>query len=394
MWKKQILFAIFISCLGLLAGMYYPQLKKEFLQEREAHKDAGTLVEIPQKGIRTNALAIKLFHIAKDQKDGNDNIFIAPNLIHEVLKELSNLSAGDTKKQVDKLIVTETEGIIPLSCPETIVLSASDFSLPLPATHNKTMRLPFKENKPEAQSLFNSFISDAFQTAGYQLITSENTSEFTRFIVGAVSRFRPVWQIPFAASNTTLTDFYNADGAIRRVNMMRCRGMIRTAKAEDGSWEAVALFFHPTQEGNTPIAFIGILPTGSMQTFAESLTTETLNDIRTRLAKVEPRDYRVDLPRFSGETPILSLTSIMQKCGLDGLFDTNKADFSPVSTQKIVPDNIFAQYTLSLTENNQLAGIAVEGSAHHLVFDKPFLWLIGDLTSEAPPFFMGLIQNL
>lgn len=394
MWKKQILFAIFISCLGLLAGMYYPQLKKEFMQEHEAHKDAGALITIPEKGIRSSALAVKLFHVAKDQKDGKDNIFIAPNLIHEVLKELSTLSAGETKKQVDKLIVTGTDGMIPLSCPEAFVLSASDYSLPMPENENKTMRLPFKENKPEAQSLFNSLISDAFQTTGYQLITSENTSEFTRFIVGGASRFQPTWQVPFAASNTILSDFYNADGAIRRVNMMRCRGMIRTAKAEDRSWEAVALFFHPTQEGNTPIAFIGILPTGSMQPFAESLTTETLNDIRTRLAKAEPQDCRVDLPCFSGDTPILSLASLIQKCGLTELFDANKADFSPVSTQKIVPDNIFAQYTLSLTENNKPAGIAMEGAAQHIVFDKPFIWLIGDLTTEAPPFYMGMIQNL
>lgn len=392
--KKIILLAIFLSGISMLAGMYYPQLKDEFRQWRNIQQNIGSQVIIPEKGVRSSSISINMFQEALERNEGKSNIFLAPFLTYSILEELVYLSEGKTRKQIEKHLIPQSEDIIPYTIPRYTVLPTTDFGLPLPSKNVTTLRLPFKDNKPQTLSTYNSLLANHLNIPRLQLLTSENTSEFTRFIIGAVCHFHPNWQIPFAESNTTRVDFYNADGAIRRVDMMRCRGLIRTAKAEDASWEAVALFFSPNQEGNTPTAFIAIMPANGIKETASSLSVDMLNDIRTRLAKATPQDCRVDLPRIICESPTIDLHQQLEKWGLDCLFNAAKADFSPVSTQKIALDNIFAKYNLVLTENTKKAGTIPEQAAHEIVFDKPFIWLIGDLTSELPPFYMGVLMNL
>lgn len=394
MKKEHIFFAATVCCLGLLAGLYYPQLKEEFLHQKAVHQDVATLLSVPKEGIRGSKLGVKLFQEAIEQQGGKSNTFLAPFLTHAILEQLADLSDGDTHQLLIKQTETLQEEYIPLSMPSWGILPASDYSLPMPENELRTLRLPFKADKPQAQSLFNTFLANDTQIDDLRLINSENTSEFTRFIVGGVCHFQPQWQIDFATNNTVRTDFYNGNGAIRRINMMRARGMMRTAKADDESWEAVALFIKPTQQGNLPIAFIGVLPENDAKKFAQGLTLDMLCDIRKRLAEAQPQDCCISIPRIVSKSPIICLNKTMDKWGLGCLFDANKANFAPVTPQKIALDSIFVQYSLNLVENTQQAPAIAGDTPHSLIFDKPFIWMIGDLTTNHPPFYMGFLQNL
>lgn len=394
MKKEHIFFAAAVSCLGLLAGLYYPQIKEEFLQQKVVQQDVATLLSVPEEGVHGSKLGVKLFRDAIEQQEANENAFLAPFLTYAIIETLADLSEGDTHQLLTKQTEALQEEYVPLSMPNWGIIPASDYSLPMPEHGLLTLRLPFKTDKPQAQSHFNVLLANEVQIADLRLINSENTSEFTRFIVGGVCHFQPQWQIDFAANNTVRADFYNNNGAIRRINMMRARGMLRTAKADDESWEAVALFIKPTQQGNLPIAFIGILPKNNAQKFAQGLTLDMLCDIRKRLAEAKPQDCCISIPRIISKSPIISLNKTMDKWGLGCLFDAKKANFAPVTPQKIALDSIFVQYSLNLVENTQQAPSIAGDTARSLIFDKPFIWMIGDLTTNHPPFYMGFLQNL
>lgn len=394
MKKKHILAALLLSGISLLAGIYFPQLKESIINIQKMHQDVGLLVQTPENNIETDELSIRLFKDAVEQGTEGANIFIAPHLTYCIMAELAHITNGNMQEQFIKHLSTKNEGITPLTSPMVAVLSACDLTLPLPNSNVCTLRLPFKTNKPIAQSHFNTAIAQGLGIINMQILTSENSSEYTRFVIGAACRMNPQWQIPFAMNNTVRSDFYNANGAIRRVDMMRCRGMIRTAKAKNESWEAVALFFLPSKEGNTPIAFIAILPAQNICNMTETFSADMFDEIRTSLARAKPIDCQVDIPRIIYETPIINNNKQMEELGFGNLFDAQKANFSPVSSQKIALDNIFSKISLALVENEQQRSITNNDARHRIRFDKPFIWLIGDLTSNHPPFYMGILQNI
>lgn len=390
---KRILLAILISGISLLAGLMYPQIKEFFIQKHKEHQDVGLLVSIPEKGVQTNKLSLKLFRNALEENSKGQNTFISPYLTNAILEELSLITDGKLRKAINNTL-SRTSGIFSaLTAPTFAILSARDFSLPLPQNPAYTVRLPFKSDKLRAQGFFNKAMSQLMEPADIRILTNENCSEYTRLILGAACYMRPKWQIKFTGNNTSRGDFYNENGAIPRVDMMRCRGLIRTAKADDESWEAVALFISPNQEGNTPIAFIGIIPNHDIQHVKENLSIETINDIRLKLAQATPKDCLVEMPRIICEAPVLSYNKQMNVLGLSDLFDANKADFSPITTQKIAMDGIYAKISLALVENESQGPIISDDAPLRITFDKPFIWIIGDLTSDAPPYYMGFLQN-
>ena len=93
--------------------------------------------------------------------------------------------------------------------------------------------------------------------------------------------------------------------------------------------------------------------------------------------------------------PLHDMHALLSGMGMDKLFDTTAKNWR------------FADQELGISvmvEKLSLSILPQKGDAHQqakpenaptvISFDRPFIWLVGDLTTDTPPYFMGLLQNL
>lgn len=387
-WKWYLI----VSFVGVLSGVGI-----HFLPNKEAipiinTSTKATTITIPEEGIKTNAFGIKLLQLAQEQEP-TQSIIVAPEAVQAALHLLALQTKDKTREEIQAVIGSETSDIN--YGYDTAILLAADNNLPFTEQGPDFMRLPFKSNFPHALSLFNMTLnqlcgSDNLITADARLMTPD-----TRLALGIVANIVPNLEQPFQAGNSISSIFANNDGSMPSVYMMRNRAYYRTATAEDGSWEAVAMMLRqPRGETSPPLAFIAILPTGKASDMVEHMTPEQLTSIRKALAEASPTDCCVHLPRMVWNTPMRDYKPILHQLGIRQVLSPTARDWriinKPIGLDTI-PLRIRAEWTDDKT--NRQADPTIKNAAKTMIFNKPFIWLLGDLTTEAPPRLMGVVQN-
>lgn len=346
-----------------------------------------------QQGVVTDAFSLQLFH-AMLEADA-ENPAIAPLPLTDLLLHLREISAGATRRQLEQLQLSHGADYQNITLPYGCQV-AVDRELPTGELRTPLVtRLPFKTSVPEALSLFNGMLCRAANDDNGQVVNSTILNKDTQMLAAATANFTAEWEHPFHPGDTVRdADFYNADGGLPHTDMMRCRAPLRLAEAADGSWQAVALMFKGRQKGS-PVAFIAILPQGNAREFGRGLTPAGLSEIRTALQAAAPQDTTLEMPRINLNIPTRNLSPLLQRLGVTDIFDARKADFSPFTPQKIKLDAVLDKERLILSENGDRSTYDsnVEYGEKHISLNKPFIWIVADLCSPMPPFFMGLMEN-
>ncbi|MBQ8517343.1 MAG: hypothetical protein IJ498_07170 [Akkermansia sp.] len=390
---EKIRIAFIIVSLGICAG-----LGAHYLLDRES----GILVErplsvqIPEGGIQTDAFGLRLLQTTMEKEPGA-SCLVSPFLVSETMLALKELAKDPIRQDIDKLGIGDYLAAH-TSAPDMNITLAADYGLTFTDAQNSEliMRLPFRTDLPMAMSLFNGSLGQGDIGPQSVIVGSDFLTRNTKFIAGLYADFTPRLQTPFLAGDSIVSEFENANGSLPKVCMMRLRANVRYAKDSNGDWEAVAILLKPDlQAEGEPTAFIAILPTGRAEKMAASLTSEQLGSIRKALAEATPSDCRVELPQMRWTLPTRNLESILRSLGLGKLFDLSESNWT-FTDRKLgldaMPEKIGITLTHEQKATEQQGGI--ENAASVICFNRPFIWLIGDLTTNTPAYYIGLVQNL
>lgn len=377
-----------VATLSLVAGgaaSYYRQ-----------HQQPEASVETEAKPVvlSTDAFSLRLFHHALSSK-ASGNILVAPRTLGRALIALQDIAGGKTLEELQALQLS-TESHLRNSEPDSAALLGKDFSLPKGEKAAQVMTLPFSENVPMALGLFNGMLAPVMGNPDAQLADSNMVTSRTRLLAGCVARFQADWNIPFHSADTRTADFDSASGGMPHFSQMRSRGLYQVAEAADGSWKAVALPMKGTNISRIPLVYIGILPGGSAREFATALTPEKLTEIRRALSTAEPQDTLVELPRLELQVPPYDSRDNLRRLGLKALFDSETADFSGLTPEKIHLGAMVQSLEVLLTESKTQSAPnpELDYAAKCISFNRPFIWLIADLETPTPIEFMGLVEEM
>lgn len=370
--------------IGLSAGLILPRLLQE--NELGSTAPAEPAFALPKDGIVSDAFSIRLLHAAMENSE-SPMVLVAPAAVTNALLTLHSACAGESVKEIDALQLSTTAPLSGSSVRAEVMLCPEET---LKLRGIPCMPLPYRKDFIEAQSLFNTFMPGQRPMADTRIISAD-----TRLLLGAATLVDADFIHPFHPKDTRRGDFDNADGRMPSVPLLRCRARFRTAAAEDGTWRAIALLLR-APAGTPAGAFISILPQGSARDFAKALTPEQLSNIRRALAETEPQDCLVELPRLSLETPTCDMQPLLAAMGISAPFDLRRADFSPLTEEPLALNALPERKTLFITEEENLQNPSsdLSSAADTISFNRPFLWLIGDLTTDAPFVLMGLVENL
>ena len=209
--------------------------------------------------------------------------------------------------------------------------------------------------------------------------------------------FKGSWEQSFNARATHKAPFHLGNGEKVKVDMMMREGMFRVVR--DMSMTAVELNY----QTGASMVLIQPAKADGMKAFEENLIPVIVNDLPTRLAKAEPQEAKLFLPKFKIATEF-NLIPAMKGLGMSDAFMAKKSDFSVMYDRSDAHiGQIKHKATLEVDEQGSVATAAtavemklesasIEPPKPKIRFDRPFLVVIRDRASGTN-LFMGRIND-
>ena len=389
--NKKLLTTLFAGLALGLSGCSY--------SAQEAPYEADPVLQVP-KTLQKDAFAFAVFQsqaTASLASSERKNLILSPASLENLLGILREGARGATRAAIDKLSMGQ-RGVKSAMRVESANALFVDESLQLrPVSVKDIQRLSFADATGAAETI-NTWCKDKTHGLIPEIVTPEDfpSSEPTSMVAANAVYLKEKWLRPFGSDDTHRRIFQKSNGQTVAVDMMSQKGWFRCAAGAD--WQAVALFYRTDGREGEPGCFIAILPKGDACRFAAGLTAEKYNAIRLALAKAHPEEVTVNLPKMEMRNGEDSLSDTLKRLGLDILFDRDKADFSgfaPELCLKGIRQRCYVKVDEKKTEAAAVttSDIIPQCVPTSITFDRPFVWAIGDLTTGAAPYFIGVCEQ-
>lgn len=353
---------------------------------------------LPAPGERGSRFALQLFREVVHTQPTRNTIF-SPASVESVLHLLSEGARGKTAEELAGLPCGKADSPTTIQLHEANALFVDEsVKLHPDVPHRCIYPVPLRRLPAKAAAGINAWVQQ--QTSGMipaMVSPAQFGSDSPALIVANAIALEGKWLHPFDRMQTVPGyPFARADGSSTTVCMMFNEAQYRSAAGED--WVAVALMLRAEGRSGHHGCLVGILPLGNAQEFASSLSHEKYESIRRALALATPMQMRIGLPAFETLTPSFSLKEPLQACGLSSIFSPAQADLGGFCDTPLYVRDIQQRCFVKLDETGVKAAavtianswdLAIHEPPHELIFDRPFIWLITELTGPATPRFMG-----
>ena len=181
----------------------------------------------------------------------------------------------------------------------------------------------FIKNFDPVRQQINSWVSNQTKNKINDLLAPGSVNSSTRMVLVNAIYFKADWDVPFEANNTSDSTFTLLDGSQSQVKMMN-NNDLNLNYVKDNRYQAVELPY----SGNTAAMDIIIPDEGNFQNFESTLDAQKINDI---FNSMQSTPIALGLPKFTFTTNF-SLSDQLKSLGMTDAFDSNKADFSGMTS--------------------------------------------------------------
>jgi serpin B len=247
-------------------------------------------------------------------------------------------------------------------------------------------------NDPRAAAEINDWVKTATHGKIPNIVTPDVVAKASVILTNAVY-FAGAWSKEFSPTWTQDGPFHLTGGSVRNLPMMHQTGLTRAYKS-GGNFEGAMLYYKQSS-----MFLYALLP------HAGSTPKEVLASLNPAKLTAGPWEYDLDLklPRFNLDFSS-SLAEDLEKMGMKVAFHYPEADFGPMGSREYYISDVIHKTRLEVDEKGTVAAAATAvimaaGSAimaprsvKTLVFDRPFMVLIGDAETNAL-LFAGVIEE-
>jgi serpin B len=352
-----------------------------------------------------NAFALDLY---KQLAGEGENIFYSPYSIYMALLMTYAGAAGDTASQMESTLhlpysqeevhavmnalnlqlkansIVDDKPAFTLNIVNQLWGQAGYAFLPeflntLSQNYNAGLKtVDFAADPEGARELINLWVEAQTNEKIRDLIPEGVLNELTRLVITNAVYFKAAWLSPFDPANTKNGSFTLLDGTQADVPMMHQSSSMRAYVSQDV--QAVELPY----EGGT-YSMVALMPTaGNLDTFEQSLTAESLQDI---LNQLERASVTLSMPKFKFDAAF-ALNDALEGMGMTDAFDPMKANFSRMDgTTSLYISSALHKAFVDVNEKGTEAAAATAvaigltsapGQSYTITLDRPFLFLIRD----------------
>lgn len=385
-------------------GLAFPCLKQWLAETGDSPAAASgePRISLPEAGAPEDAFTARLLQASLNARP-KGNILLAPNSFAAALMQLKPLSNEGLAAQLASIPLPDSLQDSAAEAHEAACLFADSAAVTDSASGHGVFPAPFSKNLPRALSEVNNAISSFTQGGVGQVISSDQASPETGILAVNALSFHSSWLCPVRKENSRNAHFFSADGRMPRVRMMQCKGAFRIAEDPSGAWKAAALFFRNDSPAAAPrdsCCLVVILPHGgSARKLAADLGPAAFAALRTALARAPETEGSISLPVLSFRPLTQDVTPLLHLLGLRSLFAV-ASPLPGLSGNTPLPFSRALQccsLTLAESGDDASARASTPMPDHAPVLlqaDKPFIWFIGALASPAPPYALGIVEDL
>ncbi len=249
--------------------------------------------------------------------------------------------------------------------------------------------LDFATDPDSARLVINQWVSDQTNERIENLIPEGSVDDMTKLVLVNAIYFNAAWKEVFDDKLTSDGVFHKLDGTEVTVPMMVQPKSMPFAQSED--WQAVDLAYDGDE-----LSMVVIVPQVDFSDFEQSLDSEKIHAILSSLGG----DYvTLTMPRFTIDGTTISLRKFLTDMGMPDAFVSGVADFSGMDgSDFLFIGDVLHQAFVSVdeygTEAAAATAVVMEGSGmpRHLDVNKPFIFLIRDMETNAIV-FMGRVLD-
>jgi serpin B len=349
-----------------------------------------------------------------DRTPGN-NVFISPLSLFFALQMTGNGAAGATQAAMWKVLALPDRDVGVLNASanalDTLLKAGGKAELTIANALWASRHIPLAPDfvklcesvfgaraasldfgDPQAAAEINNWVSTNTNGKIHDIVTPRMVADAGAILTNAVY-FAGKWRSEFPESETRGEPFYKASGDTKTVPMMH-QSRLMGAYRSGGNFEGVMLSYL-----RSSVFLYALLPEPGKapKDVLASLNTDDLTGA--------PADFDVDLklPRFSLDFSA-GLSGDLKKMGMEIAFHYPEADFEPMGSRLLFISEVIHKTRLEVDEKGTVAAAAAAvimgvGSGmpqprpvKTLVFDRPFVVLIGDSQTGAV-LFAGAIED-
>lgn len=383
--------SLLLVTLAFGAGLFFTLWKRNELPDFAAPAQPEAAVGAEEAvAIKSDAFTLRLLQAAMDCTEGN--ILLAPHALTENLRVLHHMSQGATQAELGALQLNTVQQSAPEDAGEAAILfhdNSLQYSDNAPA--DNAIPVPLGGKAAEPILILNSILAEVTGDTQAHFINSEHLPAGSRLVSFCTLTLQPAWKYPVRSYKEAHADFFNANGSMPQIRTVQSCGAFRQAKAQDDTWQAIAIPLQLSPKSAKDECLLLIMPREhSARRFAQQLSPELLNTIRQALAEAEPSSLCVEFPRLSFAPPTQDLLPILRALGLKTLLSPQAEIGGLAKDKPLFLNAVLQKCRIPLVENRP----ELPQDMPDLRLDKPFVWIIGSLHSSAPPYAIGIVENL
>lgn len=290
-------------------------------------------------------------------------------LIHDINQFLGanmDLSTRSTLSLTDDIWLQQNIPLMP------------SFQINLKRSFNATLQATDFENPSQALNAINNRIARTTKGKITQVLSAQDLTRDTRFILTTAFYFKAEWFLPFERRNTVKAPF-NYKGHPFQVEMMK--QVSDYSVLLDDRFEIVEIPFKKIAADKALLSMIIFLPKEEIELSTLELELNA-QQWKQWMGQLNPQPIELNLPRFRVDAR-LDLSVILKAMGISQAFNTS-ANFSGISEkEKIFLNKAVHKILLRIEESGSDAGMAFPirdlqklENPKVIKVDRPFFFVI------------------
>lgn len=249
--------------------------------------------------------------------------------------------------------------------------------------------LDFAADPDGSRQVINAWVEEQTEDRIEELLPPNSIDNDTRLVLVNAIYFNAAWREVFDDEQTRDAVFHRPDGSEVTVPMMHHPNAMDYGAGPD--FEAVEIPFDGDE-----LSMVVIVPTGEFADFEQGLDEAKLAAV---FASLGSDAAFLEMPRFSIDGETISLKKVLKGLGMEDAFAFGAADFSGMDgTHTLFIGDVLHQAFVAVDEYGTEAAAATAvvmemGAApNQLVVDRPFIFLVRDLETDAV-IFIGRVTD-
>jgi serpin B len=243
-----------------------------------------------------------------------------------------------------------------------------------------------------ARTAINGWVSEQTNAKISELIPQGDVDSSTRMVLVNAIYFNAGWATPFEATATHPEAFTHLDGTAGTSTAMT--QTLDTSYGQGSGWQAVELPY----VGNQTSMVVLVPDSGQFAAVEKNLSGDM---VQTVFSSLSSADVNVTLPKFKIQGATISLAEQLKALGMVDAFDSNKADFSKMSSFPLFVSDVLHQAFVSVDEKGTEAAAATAvvmkagaapGQPVSLDVNRPFFFFVRDMPTNTV-LFVGRVVD-